>query len=234
MTSRDKLLPFTSTIPLWSIPGNTQAHKLAQLATQPGFIPFPLTTITTRVLLYFIAEQNARTQIPTPDPKPPFINTKVGRFVKSFDKALPGKHTVTIYNGRTKKQSQILCQLHTGICRLNSNLAKLQAADSDQCRCNRGSETVDHFLFRCPRWSKLCQDFKRLAANRWDDLYYALGGWSNKKKDGQLDLWTPQTTMLSATINFAIATGRLEDRSNECSEKDEEEEEDNADEDADA
>ena len=197
------------------IPGNMQAHRLAQLATQSNSVPLPLTT---RVLLYSIAEQNARIQAPAPDPKPLFTNSKVGRFIKSFDKALPGRHTVTIYNGRTIKQSQILCQLRTGICRLNSYLAKIQAADSDQCRCNRGSETVDHFLFRCPRWSNLRQEFKRLAANRWGDLSYALGGWSNERKDGHLYNWTPQTAMVSATINFAIATGRLEDRSNECSE----------------
>ena len=40
--------------------------------------------------------------------------------------------------------------------------------------------------------------------------------------------------MVSATINFAIATGRLEDRSNECSEEESEEEEDSAVEEADA
>lgn len=39
--------------------------------------------------------------------------------------------------------------------------------------------------------------------------------------------------MVSATINFAIATGPLEDQSNECSEKDEKEKEDNRGEDAD-
>ena len=46
-------------------------------------------------------------------------------------------------------------------------------------------------------------------------LAYALGGWSNEGKDGLLDKWYPGTTMVSVTIKFAIATGRLEDRSNE-------------------
>ena len=72
-------------------------------------------------------------------------------------------------------------------------------------RCKRGSETVDHFLFSCPRWSKLRQEVKRLAANRWGDLSYALGEWSNGRKDGPLYRWTPYTAMVSATINFAIA-----------------------------
>lgn len=69
------------------------------------------------ILLLSITKQKAHTQIPAPNPKLPFMGAKEGRFIKSFDKALPGKHTITIYNGRTKKHSQILCQLRTGICR---------------------------------------------------------------------------------------------------------------------
>lgn len=196
------------------IPGNSQAHELAH-----------------RVLLYSIAKQSAHVQALAPNQKTLFLKTKVGRFIKSFDKALPGNHNSTIYNGRTKKHSQILCQLRTGIRRLNSYLAKIQAVESSQCGCKRGNETVDRFFIRCPLWSNLRQEFKRLAANRWGDLSYALGGWSNKRKDGPLDRWTPQTAMVSATINFAIATGRLEDRRNKHDEEESEEEEAGTDED---
>lgn len=123
--------------------------------------------------------------------------------------------TDIIYNGRTKKQSQILCQLRTGICRLNSYLAKIQAVDSDQCQCNRDVETVDHSLFRCSRWRNLRQELRSLAGHSWGDLAYVLGGWSNERKDGPLDNWSPTITMIAATIKFAIATGRLEDRRDE-------------------
>ena len=143
------------------------------------------------------------------------MKSKVGRFIKSYDKALPGKHTNTIYNGRSKKQSQILCQLRTGISRLKSYLAKIQAVESDQCQCNGGVETVDHFLFRCSRWRNLRQELRSLAGHRWGDLAYALGGWANERKDGPLDRWSPATTMVAATIKFAIATDCLEDRSND-------------------
>lgn len=127
------------------IPGNMEA-------TRPEAVS---PTFRKPILLYSLLKQRANTLLPGPDPKTLFGQAKVGRFIKSFDKALPGKHTNIIYNGRTKKHSQILCQLLREICRLNSYLAKIQAVDSDQCRCNRGSETVDHFLFRCPRWSNL-------------------------------------------------------------------------------
>lgn len=42
-----------------------------------------------------------------------------------------------------------------------------------------------------------------------------LEGWSSKRKDGPLDKWAPSKAAISAAINFAIATGRLEDRSND-------------------
>lgn len=73
-------------------------------------------------------------------------------------------------------------------------------------------------------------EFKRLAANCWDDLSHALGGWSNERKDGPLDKWIPHYSMISATINLAIATGRLEDHRNENSEENSEVEENSADE----
>ena len=69
------------------------------------------------------------------------------------------------------------------------------------------------------------------ATNRWGDLTYALGGWPNERKDGPLDLWVPHTTMVSSTINFTIATGRLEDRSNEGGEEESDEDVNSADED---
>ena len=200
--------------------GNIEAHKLAQIATLPSCIP---PTFSNPIRLLLIAKQNAYNKVTAPDLKDVFTKAKVGRFIKSFDKALPGRHTDVIYNGRTKKQSQILCQLRTGICRLNSYLAKIQAAHLGQCQCRRGIETVDHFLFRCPRWGNLRQELRCLAAYRWGDLAYALGGWSNERKDGPLDSWSPTTAMVSATIKFAITTGRLEDRSNEGDRESEEE-----------
>lgn len=33
--------------------------------------------------------------------------------------------------------------------------------------------------------------------------------WSNERKEGPLDKWSPTTTTISATIKFAIATGSV-------------------------
>lgn len=77
-----------------------QVHKLVQLVIKLDFIFFLLTI---KILLYSIIEQNVYIQILILDPKSLFINVKVGKFIKLFDKSLLKKHIITIYNGKTKK-----------------------------------------------------------------------------------------------------------------------------------
>ena len=120
--------------------------------------------------------------------------------------------TRLLYNGKRKIHANILCQLRSGINRLNKYLARINAVESDQCRCGRGEESVDHFLFRCPRWSIFRGEIRRLAGRRCGDTSYLLGGWSGEPKDGNAAKWKPANEMVTATINFAIATGRLEDK----------------------
>ena len=62
--------------------------------------------------------------------------------------------------------------------RLNSYLGKIGAADSEECSGKRGKETVDHFLFRCGRWSITRATHKIREG-------YLLGGWSGEGKDGK-------------------------------------------------
>ena len=149
-----------------------------------------------------------------------FYKSKVGRFTKSFNKALPGPHTRLLYNGRAKSHANVLCQLRSGINRLNKYLAKINAVETEQCKCGRGEESVDHLLFRCPRWSHFRGEIRRLAGHRWGDTWYLLGGWSGDQKNGALAKWKPTNEMVTATINFAIAPGRLEDKREEREERD--------------
>lgn len=46
-------------------------------------------------------------------------------------------------------------------------------------------------------------------------LSFALGDWSNERKDGTLHSWKPSQEMVSATIKFAIATNRWSDKKEE-------------------
>ena len=110
-----------------------------------------------------------------------------------------------------------MSQLRSGMSRLNSSLAKIKAIDTDQCECGE-RETVQHFLFHCPRWQSIRDDFRRKAGKRWGDLSFALGGWSGrrlpdgKRLDGKLSSWKPNLEMVRATNDFAMRTGRLDFR----------------------
>ena len=43
-------------------------------------------------------------------------------------------------------------------------------------------------------------------------LGHTKGGWSGELEDGDVAKWKPASEMVMATINFAIATGRLGDK----------------------
>lgn len=60
-----------------------------------------------------------------------------------------------------RAQANTLCQLRTGINRQESSLGKIDASDK------RSKETVDHFLFRCGKWSiaRTTHKFRELAGN---------------------------------------------------------------------
>ena len=52
----------------------------------------------------------------------------------------------------------------------------------------------------------------------------SLGGWSGENKDGPLKDWKPTNEIVTVTINFAIATKRLEDRKEQDDSEEENEE----------
>ncbi len=82
------------------IPGNVKAYELAQKTTLPNCVS---SIFNKPILLLSTIKENAGRKITAPDSRATFTNAKVGRFIKSFDKALPRKHTKTIYNRRSKK-----------------------------------------------------------------------------------------------------------------------------------
>lgn len=134
----------------------------------------------------------------------------------AIDSALPGKHTTTLYNDLTYREAATLCQLRTGKSRLRDYLAKIRAVESDKCECTgHPSETVRHFLFECPRWSKHRGPLREIVGDRWGDLAFLVGGRSEIRKasgellDGPRKSWKPDLEVVNNTIKFALATGRL-------------------------
>ncbi len=144
----------------------------------------------------------------------PPLHPSVGKFTQSIDSAIPGNHTNLLYNQLCKEQARILAQLRTGKPRLNDYLSGIGGAETDQCTCGRGRETIRHFLFHCPKWTSQRQGIREKAAGRWGDLSYFLGGRSHAwNRDGRTlfdkEPWKPNLETARATVRFAQLTKRL-------------------------
>ena len=188
------------------IPGNEMAQNLAQHATKKEAKVSLSASYPT--LQSVVLERGRKMFLPPPSP---WTKPQLGRFTHNLDKALPGKHTLELYNGKSHVEAATLCQLRSGMCKLNKYLARIGVIDTDTCSCGRERESVDHFLFRCPLWSDQRQNICRVASkfNRWGDLSFALGGWSGDTKDGDRTKWRPSLEMVAATVKFALETQRL-------------------------
>jgi hypothetical protein len=150
---------------------------------------------STRIRLAITKQRQTRT-----------LPERVGKCSKQIDTALPGKHTRTLYDPLKRKEADVLSQLRTGMVRLNSFLCKIGTVESDTCECGLASETVEHFLFRCAKWTAQREGMLRCSQAKMGNLSYFLGG--KAASDG--DKWTPDMRAVRATIKFAIATGRLD------------------------
>ncbi|KAI8401336.1 hypothetical protein FOFC_18205 [Fusarium oxysporum] len=100
----------------------------------------------------------------------------VGGYSKRLHKALPGKHTRMLYDALKRHESDILVQLRTGMARVNTYLRRTGAAETDTCDCGQEEETVDHFLFRCPRWDEQREYRQNVDREIMSNLSFFLGG----------------------------------------------------------
>lgn len=134
-----------------------------------------------------------------------------------LDTALPGKHTKEMYDQLTGTQATILCQLRTGMSRLNSYLSKIKASDSALCECDKAEvETSAHYLFECPTWEAYRNELKGSEVQRWKDLPYFVGGRTERTApngeliDGDRKHWAPNMEVVKRTIEYAMKTERLQ------------------------
>jgi ribonuclease HI len=130
----------------------------------------------------------------------------VGRHAKRVDSALPGKHTRQLYDRLSWKEASVLAQLRTGMARLNGYLYRINVAETDQCACGQARETVEHFLFRCQRWTTHRTEMLQCTHTHRGNISFFLGGKSPLDDQN----WKPNLEAVRATIRFSIATGRLD------------------------
>ena len=183
------------------IKGNEAADKMAKRSTKAGSaVP---SEIRLRSALIRQAKKSCQ-----PSDKP----LRGGRFTKSIDAAIPGKHTRTIYNQLSKTDAQTLAQLRTSHCRLNKYLNRIGAAESPLCEECGVVESVQHFLLDCKRWSEQ-RRLLREATEPRSDVSYLLGGRSTltNRRGEMIDgpKWTPDVAAVRATIAFVGATKRF-------------------------
>ncbi len=129
---------------------------------------------------------------------------------KALIKLQPPLSTPDPYTTENQNTKQLFCASYT-----QEFVGTIGAAPSTECMCEKGVETVDHFLFRCSLWSDLRQEIRRIAGPRWGDTSYLLGGWSGTWKDGPFDKWKPNIEMINATIRLTLSTSRLDDKRDE-------------------
>lgn len=175
-----------------------EAKKAARQATQAERIPEgPIQRARSTTINIALDKRGVRK-----------IPNGVGTYSKEIDIALPGKHTRVLYDSLKRKEANLLIQLRTGKIRLNKYLYQIGAAESPRCACGYTEETVKHFLFRCTRWTSQRILMLQQTEDRRGNLSFALGGKTPTDKDP----WTPNIGAVRATIKYAIATGRLEDK----------------------
>ena len=130
---------------------------------------------------------------------------RVGEYTRKFDTALPGTHTRLLYNSFKRTEAGILAQLRTGMSRLNGYLYRINAAQTDLCACGQAKETVEHFLFRCAQWDQYRDILRKQTDTKMGCLSFFLGG----KFPSDSEPWKPRLSVVRATIQYAMATGRL-------------------------
>ncbi|KAJ5111910.1 hypothetical protein NUU61_001540 [Penicillium alfredii] len=130
----------------------------------------------------------------------------IGRHSRQVDTALPGKHTRQLCDRLSWKEASVLAQLRTGMARLNGYLFRINAAETDQCACGQARETVDHFLFRCRKWTAHRTEMLQCTHTHRSNMSFFLGG----KSPSDDQNWTPNLEAVRAAVRFAIATGRLD------------------------
>jgi ribonuclease HI len=194
------------------IEGNEEADKLAKAATREQSEEPPQRDGKPWYLVRLALKKAniEKGSLPSGPPR----RAETGKFTRKIDAALHLGKSAELYQQMNSAEAAILTQLRTGKTFLKEYLHKIKASETAACDCGL-TESIAHFLFSCSRWVRQRAKLRRQHGERFGDLSYALGGYSNRQEggeniDGPIERWKPDIDVVRATIEFAKDTGRLQ------------------------